>query len=77
MSRFNEKNFYNIIDKIETMEVHNENIWVPVGILEVMYDDNYGYIDNFFHKEFFDRNVVNLWWNLQAQLDKIEGDDLK
>ena len=34
--------------EIEKMQAANENIDVPIGILEVMYDDYWGHIDNFF-----------------------------
>ena len=33
------------------MQAANENIDIPIGILEVMYDDYWGYIDDFFHLE--------------------------
>ena len=33
------------------MQAAEENIDVPIGILEVMYDDYWGYIDDFFKSE--------------------------
>ena len=33
------------------MQAADENIDVPIGILEVMYEDYWGHIDNFFHSE--------------------------
>lgn len=37
--------------EIEKMQAADENIDVPIGILEVMYNDYWGYIDNFFKSE--------------------------
>ena len=42
MSRFKYPQFEQVIRVIEQMEERNENIWVAVGILEVMYDDDCG-----------------------------------
>lgn len=36
--------------EIEKMQAENENIDVPIGILEVMYDDDFGWIDDYFSK---------------------------
>lgn len=69
MSRFNEKNFYQVISLIESMEMRKQNIWIPVGILEVMYDDDIGYIDNYFQTSKFDRNKEKLWQNLNQNFD--------
>lgn len=33
------------------MQAADENIDVPIGILEVMYDDYWGHIDDFFKSE--------------------------
>ena len=33
------------------MQAADENIDVPIGILEVMYEDYWGHIDDFFHSE--------------------------
>jgi len=48
MSKFDKKNFLRIIKEIELMWYNDENIWVPIGILEFMYDDNAGWIDKYF-----------------------------
>ena len=37
--------------EIEKMQAADENIDVPIGILEVMYDDYWGHIDDFFKSE--------------------------
>ena len=60
MAKFNKSNFKKIIIYIESMEKRNENIWVPIGILETMYDDDVGYIDKYFHTNKFDRNLEKL-----------------
>lgn len=49
MSQFSKDNFCRIIQEIENMEQTSQNIWVPIGILERMYDDDIGYIDFYFH----------------------------
>lgn len=49
-----------IIKEIEDMEAADQNIWVPIGILEIMYDDYYGHIDNYFHTDKKIRNVEQL-----------------
>lgn len=69
MSKFKEYNFKKIISLIESMEMRKESIWVPIGILEVMYDDDIGYIDQYFHTEPFDRNKEKLWKNLEKNFD--------
>ena len=51
MAKFSKNNFKLIIREIEKMQAADENIDVPIGILEVMYEDYWGYIDNFFHSE--------------------------
>lgn len=71
MSKFTQQNFYLIINEIQAMELAQENIWVPIGILEVMYDDDYGYIDQYFHSEIINRNKEDLWHKLQGhQINK-------
>lgn len=70
MSKFNKENFQKIIYYIESMEIKKENIWIPIGILEVMYDDHIGYIDNYFHTNKFNRNKEELWKNLNKNFDK-------
>lgn len=39
LAKFSKNNFKLIIREIEKMQTANENIDVPIGILEVMYDD--------------------------------------
>lgn len=50
-----------IIHEIEDMEAADQNIWVPIGILEYMFDDYIGYIDNYFHQATEQRDVNQLW----------------
>ena len=64
MNKFSKSNFRLIIKEIEEMEEKDENIWVPIGILEYMYEDAYGYLDEYFHKEIKDRDINALWKNL-------------
>lgn len=66
MAQFDKNNFKNIISEIEQMETKKENIWVPIGILEYMYNDFKGYIDNYFSIE-SNRDVDQLWDNLWKQ----------
>lgn len=68
MSRFNEENFYQIISAIETMDTPHDQ-GVAIGILEVMYDDDIGYIDNYFQTSKFDRDKEKLWKNLNKNFD--------
>ena len=70
MSRFTKTNFKRIIKEIEDAESRGDNFWIPVGILEVMYDDDYGWIDEHFHTESLYRNVDKLWDKLQKNFDK-------
>ena len=51
MAKFSKNNFKLIVREIEKMQAANENIDIPIGILEAMYDDYWGYIDDFFHLE--------------------------
>lgn len=60
MAKFDKDNFEKMIIYIESMEMKHENIWIPIGILEVMYDDDIGYIDRYFHTDRFERNLKNL-----------------
>ena len=53
-----------IIHEIEDMEAADQNIWVPIGILEIMYDDYAGIIDKYFHSE--DRDIEKLWEDLDG-----------
>ena len=61
MAKFSKNNFIMIIKEIEDMEAADQNIWVPIGILEIMYDDYYGHIDNYFHADKKIRNVEQLY----------------
>jgi len=71
MSRFNKENFGQIIKNMEKQELNNDDaVWVSIGILERMYDDDYGYIDQYFHSQYDSRNWSLLWDNLQNQLIK-------
>lgn len=53
-----------IIHEIEDMEAADQNIWVPIGILEIMYDDYAGIIDKYFHSE--NRDIDKLWEDLDG-----------
>ena len=59
MAKFSKNNFYMIIHEIEDMETADQNIWVPIGILEIMYEDYTGIIDNYFHSK--ERDIDKLW----------------
>lgn len=61
MSKFSKNNFYMVIHEIEEMEKQDQNIWVPIGILEIMYDDKKGWLDFWFHNEPDLRNIEWLW----------------
>lgn len=56
MSKFRKANLNLILNEIEIMEANDENIWVPVGILEMMYDDDKGAFDYYFHARQSERN---------------------
>ena len=85
MARFSKNNFKMIIHEIEDMEAADQNIWVPIGILEYMFDDYIGYTDNYFHQDKEKRDINQLWsylnsitinWTFQNK-DKInKGSDL-
>ena len=77
MSRFCKKNFEKIITEIERAEECGDNHWLSIGILEIMYDDHCGYIDEYFEKDPQYRDVNKLWSKLQMHIEAIEGDDLK
>ncbi len=70
MAKFNKTNFKRIIYNIESMEMHHENIWVPIGVLEMMYEDDIGYIDRYFHTDRFDRDKEKLWYELNKKFDE-------
>ena len=55
--RFDRNNFQRIIREIEYMESKDENIWVPIGILEYMYQDDHMEIDKYFHCQKDTRNI--------------------
>ena len=76
MSRFKYPQFEQVIRVIEQMEERNENIWVAVGILEVMYDDDCGWIDEYFNLIPENRSIQRLWYKLWFHIEGIEGDDL-
>ena len=66
MSKFDKENFKRIIEEIEEMDAADENIWVPIGILEYMYDDDLGIIDNYFHTNNCD--IDKLWNEIKDNL---------
>ena len=73
MAQFNKANFISVINEIENMEQNDENIWVPIGVLEYMYNDHIGYIDRYFlNKD--KRNVDELWDNLWNNIEHNPGD---
>ena len=51
MAKFSKNNFKLIMREIEKMAAADQNIDVPIGILEVMYDDNAGWIDDYFSED--------------------------
>ena len=55
---------YKLYRHIEKMEQKDENIWVPIGILEWMYQDDIGYIDEYFHTPIEKRDIECLMDNL-------------
>ena len=61
---FSRLNFRRVVREIEKMEQKDENIWVPVGILEWMYQDDIGYIDEYFHTPIEKRDIECLMDNL-------------
>ena len=64
MAKFSKNNFHMIINEIQDMEKEDQNIWVPVGCLEMMYEDDFGLIDYYFHSDPQDRNIDWLWKQL-------------
>lgn len=60
MQRFGIVNLERVIKEIEIMERNHENIWVPIGILEYMYDDDYGFLDQYFHLKPSERSIEHL-----------------
>jgi hypothetical protein len=45
--------------EIEKMQAADENIDVPIGILEVMFDDYWGCIDYYFHCDEDDKGNID------------------
>jgi len=73
MSKFNKWEFINIINELEKQEVNEENHWLGVGILEYMYDDDNGWIDEYFNIPYKSRktqDVYNLWDKIEKNFDK-------
>ena len=68
LAKFSKNNFKLIIQEIEDMEAADENIWIPIGILEMMYDDYAGLIDQYFHTRSEKRNVDRLY-SILASID--------
>lgn len=66
MAKFSTNNFKMIIHEIEDMEAADQNIWIPIGILEIMYDDYMGYIDSYFHLNKEKRDIDQLWSYLNS-----------
>ena len=66
MAKFSKNNFIMVIHEIEEMEAADQNIWVPIGALEIMYEDHFGYLDYYFHS---DKDIRNIEW-LWSQLNK-------
>ena len=71
MSRFKEEQFYQIIDNIEKAEFRDEDIWIAVGILEMMYDDDCGWLDKYFCLAPQERCKKDLWKKLQDHILKL------
>ena len=72
MSRFRRPLFHQIIKNIEEEERNGGNIWIAIGILEYMFDDDCGYIDQYFHTPFNERDDEQLWNELCDHLQYIE-----
>ena len=60
MSKLTKEQFKSVIYNLERIE-NTDDIWVAIGILERMYDDDIGYIDNFFHNHWECRDIEDLW----------------
>ena len=69
MAKFSKNNFHMIINEIQDMEAKDQNIWVPAGCLEMMYEDDFGWIDYYFHSDPQDRSIEWLW----NKLNKSDG----
>ena len=74
MSRFDKENFIRIISLLNVQEEKDEDIFISVGILEFMYDDDAGYIDEYFHLPHHYRvpEKVTVSQTLSAEKDLIE-----
>ena len=66
MAKFSKNNFRMIIHEIEDMEAADQNIWVPIGILEYMFEDDIGHIDKYFNQDKNKRDMGRLYDLLQA-----------
>lgn len=71
--KFSKKDFISIIKEIEDMEDKGENIWLPIGILEFMYNDYMGHIDKYFHTPKENRNSISLYNSLKRYSRKNAG----
>lgn len=60
MSKFNEKNFRQILAATEEYERQGSTPWIVVAALEMMYDDDAGYIDEYFSTPYNQRNTDSL-----------------
>lgn len=65
MAKFSKNNFKMIIHEIEDMEAADQNIWVPIGILEYMFEDHIGHIDRYFNQDKDKRDMDHLYDILQ------------
>ena len=68
MSRLNKWEFKQVIENLERDEMKDDNIWVAIGILERMFNDDCGWIDEYFNTSFVARNWENLWDKLQDHI---------
>lgn len=60
MSRFDKTNFKRIVSLMEQEENQGKNIDLALGIFEYMYDDDCGYLDQYFHSPAESRNIDSL-----------------
>ena len=68
MSRFNKEQFNQVIFNMRQAQKNGENIGLPLGILEYMFDDDAGYIDEFFSQNQSPIKLEELWNKLQGQI---------
>lgn len=64
MAKFSKNNFKLIIREIEDMEAADQNIWIPISLLEIIQEDIYGVINQFFEKPVKERDFNLLWEQL-------------